>query len=170
MSELRLSVVRDDCFPNWQCGVDSIDGLVRSAFARTLFKQGLAYDIQVDGRAVGSCMVRFVRLLDEGAEYYERDREFIALEISYLAIDRRLQRRGIGTRVLKMLIQMAQRIAASLPVRFLVIDAFPEKEAWYTGAGFRTYPKVEDLRYPDTVPMRMDLIDLEAAERYAESY
>lgn len=170
MSELRLSVVRDERPPDWQCGVDSIDALVRSAYARTLFKQSLAYDIRVDGRAVGSCMVRLVRLLDEDAEYYERDQEFVALEISYLAIDKRLHRRGLGTQVLKALIQRAREIAAALPVRFLVIDALKEKEGWYTEAGFRTYPKVEDLRYPDTVPMRMDLIDLKAAERYAESY
>lgn len=130
----------------------------------------LAYNIEVDGYIVGNCMIKFVKLLDEEAEYYDRDKEFIALEISYLAIGQKMQRHGIGTQALKILIATAKRIADSLPIRFLVIDAFKDKEDWYSRSGFRFYPKAEDLRYPDTVPMRMDLINRSLAERYVEFY
>lgn len=170
MSELRLTVMQKEGSPSLSCGVHSIDELIRSSYAKTVFKQALAYNIVVDGYIVGSCMIKFVRLLDEDAEYYEHDQEFIALEISYLAIDHRLQRQGLGTQALKILIANAKKIADFLPVRFLVIDAFKDKKDWYSQSGFRVYPKVEDLRYPDTIPMRMDLIDRELAEKYTESF
>ena len=66
-----------------------------------MFKQALAYNIEVDGYIVGNCMIKFVKLLDEEVEYYDRDKEFIALEISYLAIDQKMQRHGIRTQSLK---------------------------------------------------------------------
>ena len=44
-------------------------------------------------------------------------------------------------------------------------DAFKDKEAWYTSAGFSFYPKEEDMRYPGTVPMKMDFIDRDTVER-----
>jgi len=156
--------------PAFSCGIPSIDELIRGSYAKTIFKQALAYNIVVDGFTVGNCMIKFVRLLDEDADYYERDKEFIALEISYLAIDHRLQQHGLGTRALKILIANARKIADRLPVRFLVIDAFKDKENWYFQSGFRFYPKVKDLRYPGTVPMRMDLINRNLAEKYTESF
>ena len=170
MSELRLTIMDKESSSSFSCGVQSIDELIRSSYAKTIFKQALAYNIEVDGYIVGNCMIKFVKLLDEEAEYYDRDKEFIALEISYLAIDQKMQRHGIGTQALKILIATAKRIADSLPIRFLVIDAFKDKENWYSRSGFRFYPKAEDLRYPDTVPMRMDLINRSLVERYVESY
>ncbi len=170
MSELRLAVMEGESPSAFSCGIPSIDELIRGSYAKTIFKQALAYNIVVDGFTVGNCMIKFARLLDEEADYYERDKEFIALEISYLAIDQRLQRHGLGTRALKILITNAKKIADFLPVRFLVIDAFKDKEGWYYQSGFRFYPKAEDLRYPDTVPMRMDLINRKLAEKYAESF
>lgn len=170
MSELRLTVMKEESSSPLSCGVHSIDELIRSSYAKTIFKQALAYNIVVDGYTVGNCMTKFVRLLDEDAEFYEHDKEFIALEISYLAIDQHLQRHGLGTQALKILITNARKIADSLPVRFLVIDAFKDKEGWYSQYGFRVYPKAEDLRYPNTVPMRMDLIDRNLIEKYVESF
>ena len=170
MSELRLAVMEGESPPAFSCGIPSIDELIRGSYAKTIFKQALAYNIMVDGFTVGNCMIKFVRLLDEEADYYERDKEFIALEISYLAIDQRLQQRGLGTQALKILIANAKRIADHLPVRFLVIDAFKDKENWYFQSGFRFYPKAEDLRYSDTVPMRMDLINRNLVEKYTESF
>lgn len=170
MSELRLTVMEAESSPAFSCGIPSIDELIRGSYAKTIFKQALAYNIVVDGFTVGNCMIKFVRLLDEDADYYERDKEFIALEISYLAIDHRLQQHGLGTRALKILIANARKIADRLPVRFLVIDAFKDKENWYFQSRFRFYPKVKDLRYPGTVPMRMDLINRNLAEKYTESF
>lgn len=101
MSELRLEVMQGDISPSLSCGEKSIDALMGLAYSKTVSKQALAYNILVDEHLVGNCMLKLVRLCDEIADYYISDNEFIALELSYLAIDRRLQGQGIGTLVLK---------------------------------------------------------------------
>lgn len=167
MSELRLVIMDKDC-PQGEisCGVKSIDELIQEAYGMTVFKQALAYNIMVDGHLIGNCMVKLVWLYDQEAEYYMRNQEYIALEISYLAIAKRVQKHGIGSRVLEILIRYAREMSEKLPIRFLVLDAFEDKEEWYTKFGFKFYPKQEDSRYPGTIPMRMDLIDISLAEEY----
>ena len=73
--------------------------------------------------------------------------EGATLEISYIAIDEKFQKRGLGTIVLKSLVFRAKKFSDSLPIRYLILDAFKDKEAWYTSAGFSFYPKEEDMRY-----------------------
>ena len=105
MSELRLTVMEGESPPAFSCGIPSIDELIRGSYAKTIFKQALAYNIMVDGFTVGNCMIKF-----------------------------------------------------------------KDKENWYFQSGFRFYPKAEDLRYSDTVPMRMDLINRNLVEKYTESF
>ena len=169
MAKIHLAVANQELPSEFSCGVKSIDALAKEAYAKTIFKQGLAYNILYNGLPVGSCMIKFVSLMDETAEYYAHDQEFTCLELSYIAIDSRVQGHGIGTMVLSQLIAFAKEISASLPVRFFVLDALKDKEIWYTEAGFEEYPKAEDVRYPGTVPMRMELMDMEAAEEYVAS-
>ena len=171
MSKLQLVVIDKDIPADAiSCGEKSIDALMQQAYPSTLFKQGRAYNILIDDKLIGSCMIRFVSLYDKDAEYYVGHKDYTALEISYLAIDSRIQGHGYGRLVLKQLILLARRIADDLPVRVLVLDAFKDKEEWYTSAGFKISPKKKDLRYPGTLPMRMDLIDKKLAENYAQSF
>ena len=109
MSKLRLAIMDQEISPDLSCGVKSIDNLMQSAYAKTIFKQGLAYNIMIDGHLVGNCMIKLVHLVDETEEYYEHDQDFIALEISYLAIKQQLQHHGIGTQALKILILSAKK-------------------------------------------------------------
>lgn len=152
----------------FSCGVDSIDEQIKAAYSKTLFKQGTAYNIYVDKHLVGSCMLKLVRLYDENedAEYYVSAPEFIALELTYIAVDKRLQGHGIGTWALAQLLANIKGWAKELPIRFFVLDALADKENWYRKAGFEKYPKQADLVHPNTIPMRIDLIDLKAVEQY----
>lgn len=173
MSELRLSIMTEDFLPTQaiSCGVDSIDEQIQEAYSRTLFKQGTAYNIYVDKHLVGSCMLKLVRLYDEekDAEYYVSAPEFIAIELTHIAIDKRLQGRGLGTEALKQLLSTIKGWAKELPIRFFVLDALADKEDWYQKAGFKKYPKQADFVHPNTIPMRIDLIDLKAAEEYCDT-
>ena len=63
-------------------------------------------------------MIKLVVLCDEANDYYVTDHEYAALEISYIAIDRRVQGNGIGTRVLARLISDAEKLSKILPIRF----------------------------------------------------
>ena len=171
MSELRLAIIDKDVpIEDVACGVSSIDSLQKDAFCRTLFKQALAYNIIVDKCLVGTCMIKLVRLCDANKDYCVGEPECVALEITYIAVGEKYQNKRIGTNVLNLLILRARKWSTQLPIRFLIIDSLPDKEQWYTLAGFRRYPKREDLRRPGTVPMLIDLMDTKAAEQYAASY
>ena len=167
MSVLHFKVMENDIPSSFTCGEDSIDALTRTAYNKTLFKQAIAYNILVDDRLVGNCMLKVAHICDE--EYYVSDHDYAALELSYLAIDSRLQRNGIGTKALNILTSHAREISDTLPIRFLVLDAFEDKVDWYKRAGFGEYPKRVDLRYPGTVAMKMDFINRCLADAYAES-
>lgn len=168
MSELRLKVMQGDISPSLSCGEKSIDALMTVAYSKTLCKQAQAYNILIDGHLVGNCMLKLVRLCDENADYCVSDNEFIALELSYLAIDRRLQGQGIGTSVLKQLIRRARMMSEELPIRFFVLDAFESRKEWYRRVGFGEYPKKMDPHCPGTVAMRMDFINLELVSKYID--
>lgn len=70
MSELRLAVMRED-IPSSSpisCGIASIDDRIKDAYSKTICKQGLAYNIYVDGYLIGNCMIKLVVLCDERSE------------------------------------------------------------------------------------------------------
>lgn len=165
MSELRLAAVKEGVRFG-SCGVPAIDGLAENAYEKTLFKQVAAYHVVVDNVVVGGCMIRFVTIVDE--EYCIDDSTYAAIEITYIAIEKKFQHHGFGRRALDILVQEAQRISRILPIRFLVLEALQDKKEWYETAGFREYPRKMDARYPHTVPMCMDFIDKEAVDQYVE--
>lgn len=170
MSELRMTIMAEELSNgSISCGVQSIDDRIKEAYSRTLCKQAVAYNVLVDDCLVGNCMVRLVWLCDETEEYYVTDKEYIALEITYIAIDTRYQRKGIGSCVLKRLMLIAESFSKQLPIRFLIIDALDDKKQWYMNAGFKEYPKREDLRHIGTIPMRVDLIDKSKIDQYVNS-
>ena len=71
MSELRLAVMRED-IPSSSpisCGIASIDDRIKDAYSKTICKQGLAYNIYVDGYLIGNCMIKLVVLCDEANDY-----------------------------------------------------------------------------------------------------
>ena len=63
---------------------------------------------------------------------------YAAVEITYLAIDKRCQKKNIGTTVLKAIIKDIRSWCRRLPIRFIMIDALKERENWYADLGFFT--------------------------------
>ena len=170
MTEIKLvEMTRDLSIGSLSSGVPSIDNRWKEAYCITVYKQGLAYNIVANGILVGSCLIRLTCIEDENAEYYVENPTYSAFVIDYIAVDRRLQKRGIGTKALQLLIYKIKSFCASLPVRFLILYAFPEKVSWYQQCGFRAFLQPRDARYPDLVPMRMDFIDWVQLERYTQS-
>ena len=169
MSQLRLSKMTQDLeIDKISCGVPSIDEMIKNAYYEQLCKQGVAYNIFVDHKIIGNCMIKFVCLQDEMNDYVCGSPEFVACEIAYIAIDKRVQHQKFGSVVLNILINHIGNLAKELPIRFLVIDALKDKEQWYVHNGFQVYPKKADLRHPDTIPMLIDFIDKNAVERYID--
>ena len=65
MSDLRFKVMENDIPSSFTCGERSIDALTRTAYNKTLYKQALAYNILVDDRLVGNCMLKVAHICDE---------------------------------------------------------------------------------------------------------
>ena len=98
MSSLKFQMMTSPRFPkDFSCGVSSVDDLIASAFSLTMMRQGKAYNILVDDEIVGSCMFRFSVIKDENDEYYSNDHAYPVVEIVYIAVDKRIQHRKIGT-------------------------------------------------------------------------
>ena len=91
---------------------------------------------------------------------------YMAMHIRYLAIDERLQHKGIGTRVLKGLLAEILRLSKIYPIRIITIDALSEYYNWYKKIGFRDIPGRE---YDGIVyPMFIDCMSIEEAKRLAD--
>lgn len=169
MSSLKLQTMNSPHFPaDFSCGVSSVDELIASAFFTTMMRQGRAYNILVDGVIVGSCMFRFSVIKDENDEYYSNDHAYPVVEIVYIAVDKRIQHRGIGTVALDYFISRIKSIVSDLPVRFIVLNAFNHLEKWYNNRGFRPIDFVKDDLHPNTKHMRLDLLDHTPVDQYTD--
>ena len=91
------------------------------------------------------------------ADYY------MAMHIRYLAIDERLQHRGIGTRVLRGIIFEILRLSKIYPIRIITIDALSEYHEWYKTIGFKDIPgrEFDGITYP----MFMDCMSKEEIDK-----
>ena len=168
MARLELRRMDRDIAGDISCGVQSIDELIKNAYYSVIYKQAIAYNVFYQSILVGNYMLRFGFIEDEEDEYYVDNHSYPCMELAYIAIDKKFQNNGLGTNVLKLIIKQVKRISDELPIRFFILDAFASWENWYGKAGFREYPKKLDLRYPDTIPMRMDLIDAASIENSQE--
>lgn len=168
MSQMRLDVVGADYDTSCiNCGVGSIQDMMRNSYYMTICKQALAYNILIDNVIVGNCQINFGIFKDD--DYNSGNPEFCAIDIQYIAIDRKYQNHGYGTLVLRMLIQNAFEWSTSLPIRCLTLNALPGLTELYRNNGFVEYPRVFDSRFPDCTPMMIDFMDKKLVDTYASS-
>ena len=168
MAVLRLKVVDNDDIPV-DCGVESINDMMKSSFYKVLCKQGLAYNIMLDDKIVGNCLMQFSTIQTEDEDYYADETIFTAVEIRYIGIDVSYQRRGIGSSVVKALISIAEAISSKLPVRFLILESFLDKVDWYKSFGFTEYYRDSNSKHLNTSSMRLDFLDSSAVELYSDT-
>lgn len=87
----------------------------------------------------------------------KRYREFPAVKIARLGVDKALQQQGIGANIVKWGVGFTlEKIVPITGCRFITIDALPRKVPWYIKQGFKTNQHV-DYSKRDTISMRMDL-------------
>lgn len=168
MPQLRLDIIRADSdVSGIDCGVPSIQEMIRQAYCTTIYKQALSYNISLDNVIIGSCSIRFGFFKDD--EYYINDPEYCAIDISYLAIDKKFQKQTYGSYALNMLIKYAYTWSAKLPIRCLTLKALPGLSQWYKKCGFVEYPGEDDPRFPNCTPMMIDFMDRKSVDAYADS-
>ena len=169
MPSIKLEKIKSDKdIKNIDCGVHSIQEMMKDAYYMTICKQAFAYNIIVNDKIVGNCLVRFRSFQDE--EYYSNDMEYCALDISYLAIDKKDQGKSYGSFALAALIKDALSLSNLCPIRCLTLQALPGLDTLYQKYGFQKCPAENDPRFPDSTPMIFDFIDPHEIEQYGDQF
>lgn len=127
----------------FDCGNPTINGYVEHSYAETLSQQCYAYKIVYKSCAVGYYMItlRSVALSEctsDISDFQEGDfgEFFPSLYINYLAVEQKFQRHKIGTKTLEKIINETRTLVDLLPIRFITINAVPDKVEWYKKIGF----------------------------------
>lgn len=172
MSEIKCPLM-DKEVSGFKCANPSIEEQVRDSYFITLLKQAYGHQIIIDGKVIGYYMLYFKGIgLDEVnaimSEQYESNMAdyYMAMHIRYLAIDERIQHRGIGTRVLRGLIAEILKLSKIYPIRIVTIDALSEYYQWYKKIGFKDIPgrKSDEITYP----MYIDCMTKEDADKLTD--
>lgn len=158
---------------HFSCANPSIDLLVRESYFVTLLKQAYGHQIRTEDQVVGYYLIHFRsiknnkinQMLGQPEEEYESSLLdfYIALHIKYLAIDKEWQHRGIGTAVLKGLIDEGVNLSKKYPIRMITIDALAEYYNFYKKIGFQDIPGQKPAG--PTIPMFLDCMSVEEAKR-----
>ncbi|WP_455678286.1 GNAT family N-acetyltransferase [Sharpea azabuensis] len=147
----------------FSCGNSSIDQLVANSFYPNQYRQIMAYKMSIQNIRVGffSVSVQGISLEDTDtsvAEYYYDNPSFAAVKLEYIAIDKRIQKRGIGTTALEYIVQEARKLYVCWPIRLLILDAVRDKVSWYENRGFEPIDRADMNSASATVPMYLDLM------------
>ena len=133
MAELQYKLMTS-AVNNFDCGNSAINEYVENSYFATLLQQCYAYEIEYKSLVVGYYMitfrdVAFYDCISEISDYQIDDfGEFLpSLYINYLAIGTKYQKNKIGTDF--------------LPIRFITLNAVPEKVDWYKKIGFKEMGK-----------------------------
>lgn len=169
MSEIRYVLLSSDP-SNFDCGNPAINKYVESSYFATLYQQCYAYKIMYKSVVVGYYMItlRDVALSDcisEISDYQMGEfGDYIpSLYINYLAIETKFQKNKIGTKTLEKIITETRQLTNILPIRFITINAVPDKIDWYKKIGFSEMGKdidsVNKYMFIDLIKNKQQLVD-----------
>ena len=169
MSEIQYVLLTSDP-ANFDCGNPAINKYVEASYFATLCQQCYAYKIVYKSIIVGYYMItlRDVALTDcipEISDYQIADfgDHIPSLYINYLAIGTQFQKNKIGTKTLEKIINETRQLTNVLPIRFITINAVPDKVEWYKKIGFSEMGKdidgINRYMFIDLIKNKQRLVD-----------
>lgn len=156
MAVLKFELVTkdDDINQYCDCGVESINQIIKESYYATLAQHAYAYRISADDKILGYVQYLF---RDVELDYFPpdisgidpgiKDHSLSAVHINYLAIDKKYQNKnhkrskGIGTVVLETMIKKIEELAEEWPISMITIDARNDLVSWYEREGFHQLRK-----------------------------
>lgn len=85
-------------------------------------------------------------------------KEYPAIKIARLAVDKKYERRGVGRFLLLIAVGKALDIAKEVGCRFITVDSKPDSIGFYKkGGGFELAKRYQDERYPT---MYLDILPI----------
>lgn len=162
MSKLTCSLMNSEVHEgDFDCGNDTIESTICSAYYSTLLHQTYGYQICMDDKIVGYYMIYLKEINIDVMEKIEGDEYnsgvidyYISAHINYIAIDKKYQQKKIGTHVLKGIISDILKKSKDIPIRLITLDALNVYHEWYKTIGFRDIPGMDAKN--DITPMYMD--------------
>ena len=155
----------DPCNSMFDCGVKGINNMIKRSYYSTLLQQLYCYEIVVDGIVIGYYMLGFRKIKfeecpgDIGDLFDDLSEDgYCALHIKYIAITAKYQKRGIGTKVLYILLRQIKELCKTWPVRIITLDAIRERVEWYKKNGFLLFNEEDINKGCKEIPMYMDFI------------
>lgn len=155
----------------FKCKNSSIEQQIEDSYYITLLKQAYGHQIIIDDSVVGYYMLYFkgiefeeVNQIMDGDYSSSMADYYMSVHIRYIAIDERLQHKGIGKTVLKALITQLMNLSKLYPIRLITLDALNEYHDWYYNIGFRDIPGIENNGI--TTSMYIDCMTKEDAEKF----
>lgn len=165
MGELILSKLKNDVY-SFDCGNNSINRLVYESYYATLLRYAYGFKIDYYNNPIGYFMVCLrdfeVNMLSERFSDYESilSNKCYSIHIKYIAIDKKFQRHGIGTKIIHTIIsETIKKSDNNLPIRMITLDAIKEKITWYENIGFKKLYDEDDDTLSSTVIMYIDCIN-----------
>lgn len=171
-------ITEESVLKDFDCGNASVNQLIADSYYPHLLKQSRTYQIKMQDHTVGfyRLSVRSVSLENSDAsmaDFYWGTPSYGAVCLDYIAVDAGIHHLGIGTVALKSIVQQAQALAQSWPVRLLVLDALRNKAPWYSNMGFDALNRSDLAGASETVTMYLDLLSKEDSavlDAYHRSY
>ena len=167
---MRIAQIkREDAVFDLDCGESDINNLIQSAYIATIQKQGLAFNAFVDDVLVAQIMLTMTIIRDPGRESIPNC-DFPSVKIEYIAVASEWQHQGIGTLLMKAMVDYVRDLSGKLPIRFVYLESVQNKVGWYAEFGFSKLDEDLKIRYRDeyTVPMCIDFLDERAVDEYLE--
>lgn len=136
-------IIKDVDYRSVDCGNESINRKLKDVYYADLLRQGYTYKILALGKTLGYYMITFKKInikdwtSDEITGYVSNlSDDFFSIHIQFIMIDKKFQKHGIGTVVLKSVMKEAKELSKIWPIRFLTLDALRDKFDWYRNIGF----------------------------------
>lgn len=139
------NTVQNDSF---DCGVESINAFVKDSYYPSIAQHAYAYNVIGGGKSLGyiqflfrdvelDCFPDDIAEVDTGV----KENVLTALHIRFLAIDKKYQKKKIGTAVLRTAISKIEQLAENWPISMITIDARADLVQWYEKEGFKCMKK-----------------------------
>lgn len=91
-----------------------------------------------------------------------------AVNIEYIAVDKKYQGYHFGTYILQQIITDVQNLCEYWPVRFITLDALTTKIDWYKALGFKEFKPNNDSS--STVRMYLDCASIDLIHSYVDTF
>jgi GNAT superfamily N-acetyltransferase len=155
--------------PEFDCGRDDQNAFLRQrAWVEQEALLSTTYLLMAGGN-----LAAFVTLCMSGISLDRREREpairfqeVAAVKLAQLGVDRSFQGRGLGGNLVGFAIDLARSVGVDIACRYVILDAQPDLEPWYSDLGFVRNRLQQERRILDAISHHRDPDQVAISMRY----